>query len=289
MSRWLAALGVGLLLTIGIVQMVAYNSPMGQGETDYIVLLPLVRQDYPPPVINYFQADVAVADPGDTIELSWSTTNAVSVTIYHLLPTGQLGTFWDVAATGTMSYTISPGTRNHIDFTLFAANAGGQWTGAGVQILLTCPDTWFFAPEPEICPAAPAEFGAGAEQHFEHGIMLWVQSQDLIYVLSENGQSRQWHPYLDEWEEGMPEDDPAIIPPPGYYQPIRGFGLVWREQTGVRDKLGWAVDTESAYETAVQHTSYSYSNIYIRAADGNVWRLLPIFSGWEKVIVEPQP
>jgi hypothetical protein len=186
-----------------------------------------------------------------------------------------------------MTYTISPLARNYSDFMLFASNAGGQWTGAGVQIVLTCPDTWFFAPEPEICPAAPAEFGLGAEQHFEHGTMVWVQSQDLIYVLFADGQLYAWYPYLDEWEEGMPVDDPTIIPPPGFFQPKRGFGLVWREQTGVRDRLGWAVDMELGYETAVQRTSYTYSDTYIRAADGNVWRLLPEFSGWEKVTVEP--
>jgi hypothetical protein len=289
MYRWLAALAVGLLLAVGLVQVVAHHSPVGQGEPDHFVFLPMVQQNYPPPIINYFQANVAVANPGDTIELSWGTTNAVSVTIYHLLPTGQLGNFWNVAVTGTMSYTISPLARNHTDFMLFASNAGGEWVGAGVQILLTCPDTWFFAPEPDSCPAAPAEFGLGAEQHFEQGTMVWVQSQDLIYVLFADGQSQAWYPYLDEWEEGMPEDDPTIIPPPGYYQPTRGFGLVWREQTGVRDRLGWAIDTESGYETAVQRTSESYSDTYIRATDGNVWRLLPEFSDWEKVLVEPQP
>jgi hypothetical protein len=43
---------------------------------------------------------------------------------------------------------------------------------------------------------------------------------------------------------------------------------------------------ESGYETAVQRTSNSYSDTYIRAADANVWRLRPEFSGWEKIIVE---
>ncbi|MCL4262901.1 MAG: hypothetical protein KJ069_06785 [Anaerolineae bacterium] len=288
MYKKLALLGVCLLLALAMAHLVAYNRlVVGQGEPDNFLFLPLVRQDYPPPVVNYFQANVTIADPGDTIELSWSTTNAISVTIYYIMPSGQLGTFWDVAATGAMTYTISPSARNRIDFALFAGNAGGQWTGAGAQIILTCPDTWFFSPAPEICPAGPAQFGAGAEQHFEHGLMLWLESQDMIYVLSEDGLSRQWHVYLDEWEEGMPENDPTIIPPTGYFQPERGFGLVWREQTMVRERLGWAIDMESAYDTAVQHTSFSYSNVYIRAADGNVWRLLPLFSGWEKVMVEP--
>jgi hypothetical protein len=123
--------------------------------------------------------------------------------------------------------------------------------------------------------------------------MLWVESEDRIYVLFDDGQTTTgWSAFTDEWEEGMPETDPTIIPPPGYFQPRRGFGLVWREEMSagilVRDRLGWALEEmETGYETAVQRTSNSYSDTYIRAADTNVWRLLPEFSDWEKIIVEP--
>jgi hypothetical protein len=192
-----------------------------------------------------------------------------------------------------MTYTISPLARNHTDFFLYANNEAGEWTSASVQIVLTCPDAWFFAPEPGTCSTGPAEIGPGAEQHFEHGVMLWVESEDRIYVLFDDGQTTTgWSAYTDEWEEGMPEIDPTIIPPPGYFQPRRGFGLVWREEMSagilVRDRLGWALEEmETGYETAVQRTSSSYSDTYIRAADTNVWRLLPEFSDWEKIVVEP--
>ena len=77
------------------------------------------------------------------------------------------------------------------------------------------------------------------------------------------------------------------MPPPGYYQPVRGFGLVWREQPNVRDRLGWALAPEAGFETAVQHTSYpKYNHTYLRALDGNVWWLWPEHSGWEKIIVD---
>lgn len=291
MWRWLAVLGVGLLMTMGIVKGIAYSSPVG-GEPESLVFIPTLVRGFAPPIIDYFQADVAVADPGDTIELAWSTTNAISTTIYHLLPTGQLGSFWNVAPTGTMTYTISHLARNHTDFLMFATNEAGEWRSASLEIVLTCPDPWFFAPEPETCSTGPAQIGPGAEQHFEHGLMLWVEAEDRIYVLFDDDQTTTaWGAYTDEWEEGMPANDPTIIPPPGYFQPQRGFGLVWREQTSagipVRDRLGWAVAMESGYETAVQRTSSSYSDTYIRAADGNVWRLLPEHSGWEKIIVEP--
>jgi len=64
---------------------------------------------------------------------------------------------------------------------------------------------------------------------------------------------------------------------------VRGFGLLWREEPGIRDRLGWAIDNESAYETALQRTSYAKYNVtYIRAADGDIWRLQPELSGWQK-------
>ena len=65
---------------------------------------------------------------------------------------------------------------------------------------------------------------------------------------------------------------------------MRGFGQVWREQPGVRNRLGWATDLETGFPTSVQRTSRpKYNDIYIRALDGKVWRLLPEASGWEKL------
>ncbi len=256
--------------------------------TDTSTYLPFIARPHPTPLIDYFRANVEIADPGQTIELEWATQETTWVTIYHLLPTGQLGTWWEVGASGMMTYTISPLERNQTRFILYAGNEGTPYATAFLTIPLTCPDTWFFNPHPGICPAGPAILSAGAEQHFEHGLMLWVEGEDTIYVLFDDGNSPRWSTYQDEWDPGDPEDDPTIIPPPGYYQPVRGFGLVWREQMGVRDRLGWAVDLESTYPTAVQRTSYPrYNDTYIRAADGNVWRLLTEHSGWEKIIVTP--
>jgi hypothetical protein len=258
------------------------------GSTDSIVYLPVAHKPVLEPQIIFFTADVDVADPGDTIELAWETADATAVTIYHLLPTGQLGTFWNVAASGTMTYSIGTGERNWTVFALYAANEFFPAVNATVTVILNCPYPWFFAPAPDICAQDAVITGAGAEQHFEHGTMIWVGAEDRIYVLFEDDMyTTKWSAYTDEWDEGDPVDDPDIHPPPGFYQPQRGFGLVWRDQPLVRDRLGWAVDTEMGYETAVQRTSYGrYNDIYIRALDGNIWRLLPESSGWEKIIPE---
>jgi hypothetical protein len=92
--------------------------------------------------------------------------------------------------------------------------------------------------------------------------------------------------YADDWNEGDPEDDPTLTPPDGLYQPVRGFGLVWRTYSEVRDRLGWAVDQEVGFDTVIQMTTrYKYNSTYIQALDGNVWHLQPELSGWEKIQV----
>ena len=238
-------------------------------------------------VIHSFRADVDVADPGDTITLSWHWSGGEGATIYHLFPTGQLSEpFWEVGPTGSLDYTISPDRRNTDMFVLYVFDQGAVAAQDTLVIALTCPDEWFFTGGPDICPTGPALFGEGAEQHFQGGTMVWVGAEDRIYVLFHDPQYRRWRAYQDEWDEGDPTMDPTIEPPAGLLQPVRGFGLVWRENPEVRERLGWALREEQGYETALQRTSHvRYPDLYIRAADGGVWKLGPNGSAWEYVAV----
>ncbi len=253
-------------------------------DPPYAVHLPLVLRSYAPkPVILSFRADVEIADPGETIRLEWESAGATGGTLYHLLPSGQFGEFWSVEPSGFLLYTISESRRNSDRFYLYVYDDAGH-DDATFEIPLTCPDTWFFEPAPDICPSGPAVYSSGAEQHFEHGVMLWVQSEDRIYVLYDEG-IPAWQAFTDEWEEGDPVKDDDIVPPPGYYQPERGFGLVWREQPNVRERLGWGTTPEAGGQTAVQRTSHwKYVHTFIKALiqDGT-WHLEPERSGWEYV------
>jgi hypothetical protein len=240
-------------------------------------------------VIHTFRARAAdgtvlqVADPGDTITLEWSWSGGTEATIYHMFGLQLSEPYWSVGPSGSLEYTISPQARNTDRFALFVNDAQGLAAQETLEIALRCPDTWFFEPAPDVCPAGPPLVSDGAEQHFERGVMLWNRAEDRIYVLFADGQSPAWQAYEDHFDEGEdPESDPSIEPPEGLYQPIRGFGLVWREQSGVHDRLGWAVDPEAGYETAIQRTSYiKYNHTYIRARDGGVWHLGPERSEWE--------
>jgi hypothetical protein len=106
---------------------------------------------------------------------------------------------------------------------------------------------------PPGCPDQPAVYAQTIAQGFERGLLLWRSVPDTygsqIYAFFDDGQWPAWNPTNDRWRLGLPESDPAIVPPAGFYQPVRGFGLFWREAFfnpagSARDRLGWGIEPE---------------------------------------------
>lgn len=90
-----------------------------------------------------------------------------------------------------------------------------------------------------------------AVQHFEHGHMLsqtvispgshgGTYTDKSIYVLYDDGTARQ---FVDAYSSANPEPTPETAPQ-GLFTPILGFGKLWREQAGMRARLGWATVPE---------------------------------------------
>lgn len=103
---------------------------------------------------------------------------------------------------------------------------------------------------------------SSAFQPFEHGFMIWISDMNRIWVAvcctSTEPQGGRWLSFEDAFVEGMPESDPSITPPEGLYQPVRGFGVVWRSLSNsfsgqaLRDELGWATAPEQNYVAHVE-------------------------------------
>lgn len=130
-------------------------------------------------------------------------------------------------------------------------------------------------PTPNLLPEPEVGQVFVAEQRFQNGRMFWVRPINQIWVLIEPDEtssaestaeatadpdseeetiSQEWQIFEDTFQEGMPEFDPSLIPPDdGFIQPIRGFGLLWRESPGLREELGWAIETEVGY-----YANYEY-------------------------------
>lgn len=59
----------------------------------------------------------------------------------------------------------------------------------------------------------------------------------------------------------LPGPDPGLVPPPGLFQPVLGFGKFWRGlvpgSEWVRERLGWAVAPEVGYSALWQCNTLS--------------------------------
>ncbi|MCY3945748.1 MAG: hypothetical protein OXF44_05635 [Anaerolineaceae bacterium] len=110
-----------------------------------------------------------------------------------------------------------------------------------------------------------------AEQIFERGRMFWLQPTGQIWVLVVTGEgSGDWFVYEDVFQEGDLESDPDIVPPDdSLLQPIRGFGRLWRDNSDVRELLGWATTDEFGFVTSYEyHPTLRYEDGRFVAAPG---------------------
>lgn len=94
-----------------------------------------------------------------------------------------------------------------------------------------------------------------AEQDFQNGKMFWLQPINQIWIVTTNSEGEQvWINRADEFEEGMPENDPELTPPAtGLLQPVRGFGRIWRDDEELQGLVGWATGEEFGYTTNYEY------------------------------------
>jgi hypothetical protein len=237
--------------------------------------------------ITLFTIEPASIDPGDTITITWRTTGG-QVSLFPINPFGQMSPPYQVDNNDSMVITTDLSQRNSIQFMLNVHDARlNKDIQAFASAAFRCPDVWFFHDGPASCPQSPAITGTAAIQHFEHGILIWLQPRNSITILYSDDQfSPKWDLRQDNYVDGQPESDPTLIPPKGKFQPIRGFGLVWRDEQAtigfrVRDRLGWAIDEEEPFQGALQcNSAIKYTTCYLKDDRGRTIELKPERSAW---------
>ena len=232
--------------------------------------------------IEYFTTDSEYITPGDTVTLFWSVRGADQTRIYRVDAQGERIWRWDVNQSGKLTVSTRAEDRDIARFVL-AATADGNEVEQPLLIPMKCPEVWYFDPAPASCPAGPPQISTEAEQTFEHGRMIWVDTLNRIYVIFEDGNVPSWAQYPDNFTEGDPELDESLVPPPGLLQPIRGFGMIWRNNPRVKARLGWATTPEVAFEGMVQADSVelSVASLYLRGRDGSIIALDAFNDNWE--------
>ena len=262
------------------------GAPTSAPATPTPTLPPTATAPGVPISISSFTSSPAEILPGEAVTLTWQTTGEWA-TIYSLDGDGRMSEpVFEVSPSGSLVVETKGYLRNSAGFVLFAGT-GEESVAATASVRITCPDEWFFPDPPSDCPLPPHTTTIVAE-HFQHGLMLWLKASNerrpfdqVLILFDDDVFSPRWQTVSDEWSEEMPESNPNIVAPGGYHQPIRGFGLVWREEQGVRDRLGWATDEEFLVgEGSIQYAYGKYGRCYVTGPSHEVYVLEPERSDW---------
>jgi hypothetical protein len=163
--------------------------------------------------------------------------------------------------------------------------ADGREVVEFLPISITCQGPgqwWFFRGDPytthvpEQCPVSYPLMSNGAAQRFEHGMMMWIEAIAQIIVFFEDGQYRSFS-NLPAPSTPQPVGD---TPPDGFFEPISGFGMLWRGEVpgteDIRERLGWAVEQEFPTITAYQcYAEEDRLTCFVRGPEVQVIRLSP--------------
>jgi hypothetical protein len=227
-----------------------------------------------------FVAVPPTVNPGSAVTLTWEVIGTGGVTIEQSVP--------NVAAVSTVVTAQSPkGSAQvylpdyaaySVMFTLKAANGVAQ-----AQVKVHCPYTFFFG-DADGCPTgAPFEIGA-SYQLFENGAMIWRSDTNEVYVHYNDGTAAY---FVENDYAALPEVQTDDMPPLDREAPGSGFGKVWANAPGVREKLGWALAGEAGYTTTLQGVALTRDPrpafaFYFTLPDGSVigsgfgrWQTMP--------------
>jgi hypothetical protein len=257
---------------------------------DVAINLPTRPANPNAPIIEFFRASPERATPGGTFTLFWSTRNVTEAAIYRLDATGQRTLVYNVAAYGSQSITISARERVQVAYEL-AIGAGAGEAIQRLVIPLECPILWFFAPSPDSCPIREANATTIIEQSFERGRMFFIEDDNQIYVLYNDGSTPRWSVHENRYNPAIhPERDPAFdqaFAGTGLVQPVARLGYLWRGLDTVRNRLGSGLVPDQRFDGFVQNAPTreeafaGREDLFITAQDGTVIQLLPAGSQWQ--------
>jgi hypothetical protein len=126
------------------------------------------------------------------------------------------------------------------------------------------------------CPQPGQDYNyvPGARARFERGQMFWVQlrgGQSIVVVLiyGANGAITQ-QVFADTWKDGEPVNT-GLVPPAGLFEPNRGFGKVWRNNSELQKAIGWAVENE--FGDTINYQVFQRGSVLRPTNDNIVWLL----------------
>lgn len=273
-----AGLALGLLAVLG-----ACRPAQDVSTGPRLVAERTLGAETPLPVVNLAATPIRLTQE-QVSPLSLVTVDAAYVLVTPTLPPSKTPTR---TPTFTPTPTISPtptttATATATQFLLPTSEIVAVTAQVAAPAARVCDSVWFFRePRPASCPLNPPRVAQGVYQTFQNGYMVWVGGQDAIYVMYNDMQTPRWQVFRDYFQEGMPESAPEYsnAPQSSLWQPRRGFGMLWRANATVRDRIGWAtMEWEQGYSVHVQ--TGSDGAIFISQPANYVFSLFPNGANW---------
>lgn len=238
------------------------------------------------PIVR-FSATPSTVNPGAAVTLSWEILGTGGVSITQRVPNGgdPVTVVNAQSPQGSATVYVPDRAAYSVDYTLVTPQGAAETRTVRVH----CPYAFFFG-EADGCPASPPAEIPGAMQQFEGGRMVWRGDTHEIYVFFDGapGQaSGETAYFLEGSYSGLPGPDlETTVPPLDRSVPAQGFGQVWANAPGVRERLGWALGPETPVTLMVQQVALTRVPppefaIYLRLPDGSVigtggnrWRMV---------------
>ena len=261
---------------------------------------PLVPTATSAPIVLSFTANPTITQNlGDVVHLAWEASGE-RAELCPLIGTGPTSC-QEVSLSGEQDFSVDEQALTYIGFALWVY-VDEETALRTVEFYPQCQSLrqWFFADPPLRCPAEDARTSYAASQGFERGLMIWVEDSDEFYVFYDEPDEQGFQVVRRtvglELKAGASEDNRVgEEPPPGLYEPVSGFGLVWRGEVEwpyeeiVRERLGWATVPESGYDTAYQCSTPTYPrmwNCFLLGPGGEVIRLHPDSTAGVRILWE---
>ena len=200
--------------------------------------------------VDVFTASPGTVAPGQPVTLAWQVSGARGVRIEATVP--QIAAVQSLvdaqAASGSATVVVPSYAAYSVTYTLRTLDGAAAAT-AVVQV--SCPYTFFFG-QGDGCPTGlPQQMGA-SYRAFEGGHMIWRSDSNEVYVHFSDGTASI---FLEQDYANAPDAELESAPPLNRQAPDSGFGKVWANAPGVREKLGWALDDEQGYTATAQRVA----------------------------------
>lgn len=241
-----------------------------------------------PRVVAFSVSPTTTENVGDQLTLAWQAVGE-KAELCPIVGRPVEAQCQAVPLEGSLEFVTDEAAMAYSGFGL-RVTAGGEFVWGTEEVHLQCRNLrpWFFDDPPARCPEAPAQESYAAGQYFERGLMIWVEEADDFYVFYEGEDAQGFQTF--DWvleitlKPGASEENRVgEDPPPGLYEPVSGFGMVWRGEiewvrADVRERLGWATAPEAGFTTAYQCATRMDPRLwacFLRGPRGEVLSLRP--------------